>query len=101
MITIIMKIQPLRNCIIVLFLTAFGYSADAQHTQKYIDPANMDLSVKPGDDFYRYANGNWIKNNPVPAKETRWGSFNALRDFNINAVKGLVEDASADQSAKT
>lgn len=66
---------------------------------KYIDPKNMDTSVKPGDDFYRYANGIWIKNNPVPAKETRWGSFNQLRDFNINAVKTLLVTASANKSA--
>ncbi|MDO7744671.1 MAG: M13 family metallopeptidase, partial [Pedobacter sp.] len=42
---------------------------------------------------------NWIKKNPVPAKETRWGSFNELRDFNINAVRTLVEDAAADKNA--
>ena len=66
---------------------------------KFIDPANMNLTVKPGDDFYQYASGNWIKNNPVPAKETRWGSFNVLRDFNINAVKSLLEKASANTSA--
>jgi putative endopeptidase len=30
---------------------------------KFIDPANMDISVKPGDNFYLYANGAWIKNN--------------------------------------
>jgi putative endopeptidase len=46
---------------------------NAQTVSKFIDPANMDLTVKPGDDFYMYASGNWIKNNPVPAKETRWG----------------------------
>ncbi len=62
--------------------------------KKFIDPANMDASVKPGDDFYTYANGTWLKKNPVPAKETRWGSFNELRDFNINAVKSLLEKAS-------
>ncbi|RYD92848.1 MAG: M13 family peptidase, partial [Sphingobacteriales bacterium] len=59
----------------------------------------MDLTVKPGDDFYMYASGTWIKNNPVPAKETRWGSFNMLRDFNINAVKSLVEDAAKDRTS--
>ena len=42
---------------------------------KYLDPANMDLSVKPGDNFYLYANGNWLKNNPVLASKTRWGKF--------------------------
>ncbi|EDM34288.1 probable metallopeptidase [Pedobacter sp. BAL39] len=89
----------LKSLFAVCGMLAVGYSAQSQSTTKFIDPANMDLSVKPGDDFYQYASGTWIKNNPVPAKETRWGSFNLLRDFNINAVKGLVEAAAADQSA--
>ena len=42
---------------------------------KYIDPANMDMSVKPGDNFYLYANGGWLKKNPVPASKTRWGGW--------------------------
>lgn len=71
----------------------------AQPPKKFIDPANMDLSVKPGDDFYRYANGTWVKNNPVPAKETRWGSFMELRDFNINAVKTVLEKSAANKNA--
>src|SRR5688500_10281745 len=65
----------------------------------FIDRANMDLSVKPGDNFYQYASGNWIKNNPVPAKETRWGSFNVLRDFNINAVKTILMESAANTNA--
>lgn len=74
-------------------------STQAQTTsRKYIDRANMDLTVKPGDDFYQYASGTWIKKNPVPAKETRWGSFNELRDFNVKAVRGLVEAAAADKN---
>ena len=95
-----MKYQNLKRYFAALGIVAAGFSANAQ-TKKFIDPANMDLSVKPGDDFYTYASGTWIKNNPVPAKETRWGSFNELRDFNINAVKSLVEDAAADKSAPT
>jgi putative endopeptidase len=94
-----MKYQNLKRYFAALGIVAAGFSANAQTTKKFIDPANMDLSVKPGDDFYTYASGTWIKNNPVPAKETRWGSFNELRDFNINAVKSLVEDAAADKSA--
>src|SRR6478736_2820064 len=65
----------------------------------FIDRTNMDLSVKPGDNFYQYASGNWIKNNPVPAKETRWGSFNVLRDFNINAVKTILQESAKNTSA--
>ncbi|GGI25011.1 M13 family metallopeptidase [Pedobacter mendelii] len=94
-----MKYQNLKRYFAALGIVAACFSANAQTIKKFIDPANMDLSVKPGDDFYTYASGNWIKNNPVPAKETRWGSFNELRDFNINAVKTLVEDAAADKSA--
>jgi putative endopeptidase len=64
-------------------------------TPKFIDPANMDLSIKPGDDFYDYANGNWIKNNPVPAKETRWGSFNVLIQNNTDRLLSLLQEVSS------
>jgi putative endopeptidase len=59
----------------------------------------MDLTKNPGDDFYNYASGTWIKNNPVPAKETRWGSFNLLRDFNINAVKTILAESANNKKA--
>jgi putative endopeptidase len=83
-----------------------GLSASAQHDspkvpkKKFIDASNMDLNYKPGNDFNLYASGTWIKNNPVPAKETRWGSFNVLRDFNINAVKNILLEAQNDKTAK-
>lgn len=94
-----MKTQ-LKNYFAVFGVMALSFSAYAQNApKKFIDPANMDLSVKPGDDFYQYASGMWIKKNPVPAKETRWGSFNELREFNSQAVKGLVEKAAADKTA--
>jgi putative endopeptidase len=67
----------------------------AAHPKKYIDPANMDLSVKPGDDFFEYADGNWIKNNPIPAKETRWGSFGVLNQENTTRLLNLLKDVSA------
>ena len=68
-------------------------SADGTPT-KFIDPANMDLSVKPGDDFFEYANGTWIKQNAIPAKETRWGSFNILHQENTDKLLGLLKEVS-------
>src|ERR1700761_5981010 len=68
-------------------------SADGPPT-KFIDPANMDLSVKPGDDFFEYANGTWIKQNASPAKETRWGSFNMLIQQNTDRLLGILNEVS-------
>jgi len=65
---------------------------------KYIDRANMDLSVKPGDNFYLYANGNWIKRNPVPGSKTRWGSFDELREESSKRMRALLEDAAKNSS---
>lgn len=62
--------------------------------KKFIDPANMDLSVKPGDNFFDYANGSWIKENAIPAKETRWGSFNILAQENTDKLLSLLSDVS-------
>ena len=64
--------------------------------RKFIDPANMDLSVKPGDNFYLYANGAWLKKTPVPASKTRWGSFDALAEESSQALKALLELAAVD-----
>ncbi|WP_345271425.1 M13 family metallopeptidase [Nibrella viscosa] len=71
---------------------------DKDPKKKYIDRDNMDLSVKPGDDFYTYANGNWLKKNPVPASKTSWGSFHELRDKSAQALKTLLEDAGKNTS---
>jgi len=66
---------------------------------KVIDRANMDFTTKPGDDFMQYAGGVWLQKNPVPAKETRWGSFTILRDFNIKAVRTILNEAESDKTA--
>jgi predicted metalloendopeptidase len=58
-----------------------------------LDPKNMDLSVKPQNDFYLYANGGWLKHNPVPPEYSRWGSFSGLEDKNIEALHEVAEKA--------
>ncbi len=52
----------------------------------------MDLSVSAGDDFFRYANGNWIDNNSVPEDRTSYGSFDIVRKNRDANIKNLLEE---------
>jgi putative endopeptidase len=61
--------------------------------RKPIDPANMDPSVKPGDDFYRYANGKWLEKNPIPSSESRWGAFSEVAERNSQILYDILEGA--------
>jgi putative endopeptidase len=88
-----------KYALLSLALILGGGTLNAQTPAKFIDRSNMNLSIKPGDDFVEYSNGTWLKNNVIPAKETRWGSFNQLRDFNINAVKSILEGTQGSQAA--
>jgi len=58
------------------------------------DPANMDRSVKPCEDFYQFANGTWLKNNPVPADKSRYGSFVQLADRNREVLHEILDSVS-------
>ncbi|REH56277.1 putative endopeptidase [Tenacibaculum gallaicum] len=54
---------------------------------------NMDTSVKPTDDFFRYVNGSWIDNTEIPADETSWGGFNQLRKTTTKDVLAILNKA--------
>lgn len=58
----------------------------------YFDKENMDMSIRPQDDFFMFCNGTWVKNNPVPPSESRWGSFNELDQANQNKLTKILED---------
>jgi putative endopeptidase len=70
-----------------LFLT-FGLRAG-------IDPKDFDTSVKPQDDFYEFANGGWLKTNPVPPEYSSWGAFNELDERNKLALRKILDQAAA------
>lgn len=61
---------------------------------KYIDKTNMDMAVKPGENFYLYANGSWLKANPVPASKTRWSAIDVLREESSKRMQSLLIEAS-------
>lgn len=73
-------------------LSCFFQSLDCRAN---LDPKNFDLSVKPQDDFYRYANGHWLASNPVPPEFASWGGFAELRDLSVINLRKLCEAAAA------
>lgn len=54
---------------------------------------NMDTSVNPGDDFFRYVNGTWLKEKEIPADRSRYGAFSLLADQAEERVRTIIEDA--------
>jgi putative endopeptidase len=59
----------------------------------------LDLSTSSVDDFYQFATGTWMKNNPVPEEESRWSSFNQLSEEN-NIVLNKILESAADENAE-
>ena len=55
-----------------------------------INIEDFDLSVNPSDDFASYVNGNWKKNNPIPDKYTKWGTFELLHENNLKKLKEII-----------
>lgn len=87
------KVCPMRtlpraaHAAFVLALTTLAHAE--------INPKNFDPEIRPQDDFYRYANGAWLKNNPVPAEESRWGGFSVLQEDNQKNLHTILERAAA------
>ena len=87
-----------KALIFALSLTA-TMSASAQGTAG-IDRANMNLSVKPGNDFYEYAIGGWRKAHPLDAEHARNGSFTDLDEMNQKRILELIQEYSSKPQAQ-
>ena len=82
--------QVHRLTFVALTVTGLGLWARPVHAQTlassgqtqrtYLDQTTLDRAVKPGDDFYAYANGGWLKGNEIPATEAAWGNEVILRN---------------------
>lgn len=63
-----------------------------------IDSKDLDTTTQPGDDFYAYANGGWLANNPIPDHQSRWGTFIELQERNETSLRVLLDDLTSDAS---
>jgi putative endopeptidase len=81
-------------CAFLALLPLVAITRDAVTPETHgIVVANMDRSVKPGDDFYRYTNGEWIRRNEIPPDRGEVGVFTSLADLSNKRTAGLIEEA--------
>jgi putative endopeptidase len=78
---------------LLLSLSARAQPADSTSNRSGLDLSGMDPSVKPGNDFYGYANGGWMKATEIPTDRSRWGVFAVLAEESIRRTRGLLEEA--------
>ncbi|MDY0088783.1 MAG: M13 family metallopeptidase [Flavobacteriaceae bacterium] len=74
-------------------LATSGYMSLQAQRNPGINLEYMDISVKPGDDFFRYVNGRWYDQTEIPADRTRWGSFDELRKKTDEDMMKILKDA--------
>ncbi|MFY9925351.1 MAG: M13 family metallopeptidase [Opitutaceae bacterium] len=63
-----------------------------------VDPANLDTSASPQVDFYQYANGGWLKKNPIPSDHSSWGGFDEIEANNEKVLHSILEKAAAEKN---
>ena len=61
--------------------------------------ANLDTTVRPGDDFFRYANGAWLQKHPIPASESSWSIGKEVQNEVYARLRKINEDAAQDKGA--
>ena len=78
-------------------------TAETSEPKKEVVPAielsNMDTSINPADDFFRYCNNNWLKNNPIPEEYTSYGAFTEIDEHNEILIQEIIDEASKDANA--
>lgn len=79
----------------LIFASSITMSAENK-VKKGVDRANLDEMITPGEDFYQYACGGWMKNNPLQAQYSRFGTFDELAETNRAQIKELIQNLGTD-----
>ena len=85
----------IASALVALTTSAFIYNT----VNKGVELNAIDKKTPPVNDFFQFSNGNWIKNNPIPASEGRWTAFNIVAERNNILLKQILETAAQTKSA--
>ena len=88
------------RAVLLLFAIIFIFSPCEAEVISPMTPPGMNLSIDPGDDFFRYTNYYWIEDNPVPAGKKFYTAFEEVADLVDDRVKRLARDAAKDYDAE-
>ncbi|MEI8111815.1 MAG: M13 family metallopeptidase [Chitinophagia bacterium] len=78
----------------------FSCKPSSDTSSAAFDKTGMDTTIHPGDNFFRYANGNWLKTTQIPEDQSGWGSFFTLYDNNLKKLRVILDDVASQSNAK-
>ena len=96
-----MRFMRFRFVGAALLAFALALAALAQTGGHGFDKSRMDETASACNDFYQYANGNWLKTTEIPAAFSTWGSFNVLAENNRKTLHDILEESAKDTKAKS
>jgi putative endopeptidase len=98
------NLKMIKNLLLSGILAILVFSCNTRETKnteaKDILVEDLDTTVSPAKDFFQYANGGWIKKNPIPAEQATWGIGNLVLEENLKRFREINEKASSSNAAR-